>query len=168
MTSTELAVIQAKAALDRATDAQRKEQRASWAKQLTDNRAQLRSARHTYIQLSQQIKAEDELRRQIQNRLNHVLVVLDEHWRQRPAVADFLTTDPEVVKWTGDHALLEGERNKLIEQRDQVPRTNKLEAIEYEGPNGRIAMLERVEANLIDALNGSIGKLVEGGIFPVF
>jgi hypothetical protein len=167
MTSTELEVIHAKTALDRATEAQRKEQRASWTKQLTDNRAQLRTARHTYIQLAQQIKTEDELRRQIQNRLNQVLVAVDEHWRQRSPVADFLTADPEVVEWQNVHTLLEGERDKLMAQRDAVPRTNKLEAIEYEGPNGRIAMLERVEANLINALNGSIGKLVEGGIFPV-
>jgi chromosome segregation ATPase len=170
MTRTELAVIEAKAALDRATEAQREEQRASWKKQLTDNRAQLRGARTEYQQLTQRIKSKREQVREIQVNINKTAAAISASFTARPEIFSYLPSDPECVAWQTRHTELEDLLASLISERDAATPDSQdiLRAVSFEGGTGVLATLEYREQAILNALNGTLGTLPEGGVFSVF
>ncbi len=167
MSIADLEVTQARAALDRAEATQRNEKRKALVEQLKQVRAELREAHRTYRRLASQIKSEDALRARLQAELLVALSAVSESLSLRPQAADYLENDEEVVAWRKRHTALEAERDRLFTLRDAVPRSSRETAAGFEGGNGKIALLEQAEKNLLAALDGSLGKFGEGSISPV-
>lgn len=148
------AVLEARALLARAEQEEHDERRAELVRQLTAVRNEHREAMARYRTLSTQIKRERETRGNAQAKVLAALDALDEHFRERPSVADYLVDDPDVVAWREAHEALERKRDGLILLRDKLPDPDRdlKEACSYEGAYGRIATLEYAEHNLLHAL----------------
>ncbi len=135
---------------------------------LKTTRAELRKARSDYARLAKQIKLEDQARDAYTRSIQALQIAIGESLSRRPLVAQFLPDDEDVVVWRQRHDTLTTELNRQMELRAAVPTTPRIEAIQFEGPFGIIAQLERTELNLVNALSGSLGMLTEGGITSVF
>lgn len=161
-----------RAELERAEQEEAEELQRQRIAKLAEARAELRRARARYQELNVSIKADRAARAEVQGRTNHVAVRLNEHLRQRPAVADYLPEDPEVVAWRKERTELQQERERLIAERDALPDPEASEyfkeACSYEGPFGIIATLEFTVQNLLHQLEGRSGIIrIEGGISGV-
>lgn len=161
-TTANIEVFQAQAALDAAKQRQQEEQRQHDTDKLANIRSDKREKRAELHKIEGSHKRNSERLAHVQNKLNQVLLKIDQSWRDRPAVADIpLLHDPEVIAWKRDHKRLEDERDKLIEQRNSVPQVDLLAAVRLAE---EIRRLEYAEQNLLDKLNGSLGKVPASSI----
>ena len=160
------AVVEARAALQRAEDAERAEHRANIVKQLGQVHAQRVKAEADYLKIAGCVKREREQRSQIRFEMRHVDSLLEENDRHRPATADYLL-NKETIAWNRERCKLENARAELLEKLKAVPNSMTVDAIKYEGPMGLIATLMYSERNLLAQLDTESQSKWEGGIFAV-
>jgi hypothetical protein len=156
--------------LDQAQEVADNERRHQLVTQLGEVRAELRQARARHQELMARSHKEREARDNAQAKVAQVLEQLAESERTRPAVADYLPEDVEVVAWREIHEALEAKRGRLIAQRDKLPDPDLalIEANRYAGPFGMIATLEFAESNILRQLEGQGGVIrIEGGVYGV-
>jgi hypothetical protein len=138
--------------------------------ELAKVRAELRQARSTHAGLVSRIHPARERWQNQQRRINSALEAIADSEHARPACADWLPDDPEVVAWKKNHAALKIKCDRLIQQRDKMEDANDItsEANKYEGFTGIIAQLTFAEANIVRMLEGRPGMVrFEGGVSGV-
>ena len=81
------------------------------------------------------------------------------HTEFKPKYLEARRGDLELIRTMALFGLADGPQ-----VRSQVPAIPRHEAAQFERPFGTIEQLERAEVNPVNALGGSIGKLVQAGI----
>jgi DNA repair exonuclease SbcCD ATPase subunit len=174
---TDVVVSDAQAELARAQqELDRAQQQADRARhiQLTAElarvRSELRQAREDHDALAARIHPARERLNNQNGRIHTAMEQIAGSEKARPACADWLPDDPEVVAWTKQHAALKVKADRLILERNKMPDPNDItsEANRYEGPAGLIVVLMYTEQNLMRMLEGCSGIVrLEGGVFGV-
>jgi hypothetical protein len=161
-------VLEAKAALDRAEAAEKKDQRRKLIAQLAEVHKARTRANADYLKIAGQVKRERELKHELRFKIEHCDSLLAQHMKQKPAVADVLPEDPDSSQWMVDHTMMENARATLQEQLRSVPNSLTIEAMAFEGPGGKLAVLENSERNLLGLLDPE-GRdaWLRGGLFAV-
>jgi hypothetical protein len=156
-------ITEARAQLANAEAAERAERHQKLVSQLAAVREELRVKGAELEQMQQKIlqsQADDE------NVYHSILVVLDAigtSSANRPAVADYLAADPEVVAWQQKHDALVAEHARLLSERRAL---YPVELLRSEGLQlrDRVQSLIYAEQNLLNALDGSVGRGFVGGV----
>jgi hypothetical protein len=168
ITQAQTLVEEARAQLARAEEAVNAERRTELIGKLAAVRAEIREGRARYGKLRLKIHAQRQDRGNAQEKINSVLRELADSEAARPAVADFLPEDPDVVRWRKHHEALQAKRIRLIGQRDALPDPDSngdvTEAAAYEGPQGKIAALEFSEANILRMLGPGRPEAIVTGV----
>ncbi len=160
-------VIEARAALERATEQEATERREKLIAQLCTVTAQLKEARATHQKIAFCIKREREERHKLRFQIEHVEGLLANSSRCKPSTADYVPNE-ENVQWVMDHAMMERAKATLLEQLSNVPDSLTIDAMKYEGPTGLLAQLEYSERNLLNALDpAGRDAWLKGGVFAV-
>ena len=131
-------------------------------------REALRQAHAEYRKLAAAYKAGQATVGLIQAKVDDLSFLVGESNSRRPAVADLLPDDPEVVEWRRTHDALVTKRAEAIARREAAKAKAPAPglAAAYEGELGIVARLEQAERNLIRKLNGEdLGW--QGGAFRV-
>lgn len=171
--NNETAIAEAELVLARAKAVQAEQRRNELTENLRLVREELRVkqpelARLKVVVLNQQA-AEDNLRRKILNRQDTVSSL----HADRPAVADVLPDDPDVVRWC---AALEAREEEVRALQAELSAMPNLLQLRTEGVvlTQRVQVLEHAHVNLLNALNALPpaqkvwgGRAVAGGIFGV-
>jgi len=151
--------------------AEAEERRAELTQQLASVRAELRVkqpelARLKVVVLNQQA-AEDNLRRKILSRRDTINTLHAE----RPAVADVLPDDPDVLNW---RAAVEAREAEVLALQDELRAMPNINLLRTEGVEltQRIQALQHAEVNLLNALSAVPkkfwgGRAVESSILGV-
>lgn len=158
-----LSIAEARAALSQAEAAQAKERRTALAADLAAVRSELRTARKTFDKLSKEVM---EGQANLDNVRGNIIAVSDALSRLqtvKPACADLLPDDEEVVEWRTHCATLETRLEQLRAKRLALPNT---EALRIDGVNlrQRIQQLEFAENNLLNELSGTLAQNRVGGV----
>ena len=121
-------------------------------------REELLAARTRYKEESIAITTQCQHRDQIQRKIIETTNAISASFRLRPATANYLPNDLEVVVWRRQHSALERHRDKLIAARDAFIATmlDPTFCISCEGPNGFLARLEHSGHSLFSTLNESL------------
>ncbi len=141
--------------------------RVELVEKLKATRAELKQAYADYRRLARQIKDEDAARDAHTRMIVAFENAISEHLREKPLVADILEDDEDVIVWRKRFIELTDARNRQMAHRAAVPMTPRQSAIEFEGDFGKIALLQRAEVNLVNAISGTIGNRFVGGINSV-
>jgi hypothetical protein len=139
-------------------------------KQLARVRGEIRKAHSDYERLRREIKSGEIQVAVQQSHVEGLTNRISDHMQARPACAEFLPDDPEVVAWQIKYNDLIQRREQAIARRNvlQAEIPNKLAAARYEGNFGVIAILQRTENNLVRRLrNEPIGQGWQGGVYRV-
>ena len=161
---TTASVAQAQAMLARAEEAQRAERRAQLVAQLKTTRSELRTQQSELEKLRRQVfkgQADlDNVLREQQMYLNALAV----NAQRKPACAEVLPDDPEVMAWRMRETDLEANLARLRAQRAALP---NLELLRAEGVMlaHQVQALQHAESNLQNALDGSLATRPSGGVF---
>ncbi|MGP8270968.1 MAG: hypothetical protein ACLQLH_12925 [Terracidiphilus sp.] len=140
--------------------------------QLRAVRAELRTARPAFAVIAAKVmglRADGEnLSRAISTRQERI----SELHASKPACADYLPSDPDVVEWRAALAATEVEIEHLRSVAESLPNLYQLQLQGVELQQ-RISSLEYGETNLLNALSGVSGKawggkLAIGGVSGVF
>jgi hypothetical protein len=156
--------------LDRAQQQADRARRTQLVAELAEVRAKLRKARTEHDALVARIHPARERLNNQNGRIMTAMEQIADSEKERPACADYLPDDPEVVAWRKQHAALKVRADNLILERNRMPDPNDItsEANRYEGPAGLIVVLMYTEQNLMRMLEGRSGMVrLEGGVFPV-
>ena len=167
-----LEVARAKDVLTRVAQHEADARKAELLVQLRDVRAQLRAARPQLAVLASRVRSlqadGENLSRAISTREERI----SELYAAKPAVADFLPGDPEVLQW---RLALEAKESELAQLRAAGAAMPNLYQLRLEGVElqQRVAALEYAETNILNRLSGVSGKawggrLVAGGISTAF
>ena len=83
---------------------------------------------------------------------------------QKPAGADYLPADPDVVAWSEGCATLRARLERLRLKRVALP---NLELLRIEGVTlaQRVQALQFSESNILNALEGTLAQSSVGGVF---
>lgn len=143
---------------------QQQEHTESLKSQLRDVRQRLLPARTEHTVLTATLPTLDAARYDAQQKVLRWGEEISIHLRRRPAAADYLdpSEDQEVAKWQFDHNRLVALRDEAIRKIPPPPphlRQSELAA--------EIQQLEFAEQNILRALDGSVGKFPNGGVFGV-
>ena len=163
-------VEQAEAQLREAKAADAAEQRKADALKLAEVREAIGTARAEYNKLRQKIRQGEEAIARVQATVDAIVDQITLSMLTRPEAADFLPDDPEVQVWQQEHDALVAKRDCAIERREQVRASmpTRVDCVKYEGVNGIIANLERLETNLLRKLRGEpIDATWQGGVYRV-
>lgn len=137
------------------------ERRSGIITQLVELRSQRAQAIDTHAELQGSIQPQRDALWSAQRKVTAALEQIRESEKARPACADYLPDDPEVVRWRKAHTALQRKLDQLITARDALPDPDKTatEANQYRGPYGIIAQLEYAEQNLLHALEGGAPRV---------
>jgi predicted nucleic acid-binding Zn-ribbon protein len=161
---TTASVAQAQAMLAQAEEAQRAERRAQLVAQLKTTRSELRTQQQALENLKRQVfkgqAALDNILREQQMYLN----ALGANAQRKPACAEMLPDDPDVVAWRMRETDLEANLARLREQRAALP---NLELLRGDGVllAHQVQALQYAESNILNTLTGSLATKPEGGVF---
>ena len=161
---TTAAVAQAQAALARAEELQRAERRAQLVAQLKSTRSELRTKNRELEKLRRQVFSGQNDLENIQRGQQMYLNALAVNAQRKPACAEVLPDDPEVVAWRMRENDLEANLAQLRAQRAALP---NLELLRAEGVTlaQQVQALQHAESNLQNALDGSLATRPAGGVF---
>lgn len=161
-------VDQARETLQHAEEERQETERRELANQLMAVRADLRTARARYQELSNMLRKEIEVRSNLHQRITQAYEAIDESNTARPRAAAYLPHDPDVLRWQKHHAALVAHREALTQELAAYPETPRLELAQLDNASGTIATLEYAEANLLRRLDpGTEEVWLKGGIFRV-
>lgn len=139
---------------------QKRDERASLKEQLADTRQKLRLARAEHSRLAAQIIAQQDARLDAHKKILDLLEKIGDHSHSRPACADFLPFDPEVVAWEQHHAKLVAARERVTAEMPAEPDRRRASLLQND-----IVQLQFAEGHCIEKLRGGLGKIPSGGIF---
>ncbi len=161
---TTAAVAQAQAALAQAEESQRAERHTQLVAQLKTTRSALRTKTRELEKLRRTVfngQADlDKVQREQQMYLN----ALAANAQRKPACAEVLPDDPEVMAWRMRETDLEANLARLRARRAALP---NLELTRAEGMAlaQNVQALQHAESNLQNALDGSLATRPSGGVF---
>ena len=162
--STSFAVAQARATLADAESAQREERR----KQLITKLAETREALRLESAALDKMRADVLALQAIYDGNRRSLELLDDllglHQQARPAVAEYLPADPQVVAWSSKERDLRAERARVLNQRLGLP---NLALMRLDGAQlaKRVQELMFGEGAILNELEGMAGQFPPGGVF---
>jgi hypothetical protein len=168
MSVTNLTVQEAFAHLAAAQERQEQDRRDGMIEELKMVRAQLVKARQSYQILAGRVKEEREYRARMKGAIEQMDEAIRQNWSQRPAVAEHLSEDPDVVAWNKERQRFVRQREKLNAQLQAAPETRVVDLVYFNDPAvGIIPNLERAEQNLLTALDPHAKDYLKGGIYGV-
>jgi hypothetical protein len=168
MNATDLTVQEARAQLASAEERQAQDRRDATIEELKMVRAQLAKARGAYQVLAGRVKEEREFKARMKGHIEQLDEAIRQNWSQRPAVAEHLPDDPDVVAWNKERQRFARQREKLNRELQAAPETRVVDLVYYNDPAvGIIPNLERAEANLLTALDPHAKDWMKGGIYGV-
>lgn len=165
MNDTRQKVEELEAQLERARADQRAQTCGQQVRELKSVIRELNEKELEFAQVAQQVKLENELIINFIQRIRSAQEAVGASYSRRPETASWLTAeeDDEIASWEKSHKKYEATLVEIIRQRDQMPKVDRNAATQLQQ---RVEYLRQVKLNLLNALNGSFGKL-EGGIFTV-
>ena len=143
---------------------QRKERRTKLTKRLAEVRAELRSKRSAFDKLAKRIMQGQEDLNAVNGNMMAVIDALGRYQAAKPAVVDFLPSDPEAVEWNDNVRILSKRLEKLKTGKLALPNV-QLVRIEAIGMRDRIQQLEYAESNIVNELEGTLAQNRVGGVF---
>jgi hypothetical protein len=165
--SAQEALERAQQELERTRAKVNEEHRAQLVEQLRQVREELRTTRARHQQLTARIHIEREDIWNKQAQITHALDLLGDSHRARPAAADYLPDDVEVVVWRKAHDDLQAKYDQLVRERSKLPDPEQT-IIQSNNDAMLIQRLAFSEANLLRALSGQGGIVrIEGSVSGV-
>ena len=129
------------------------ERRNEMIEQLAAVREERRIEEPWYYEHAPIIKARRLEKENLRGRIRNADERIGAHYDSRSRAVDYLPEDPECVEWSKELERLEAEKQALVDQSRAInPEEYTQRAIEYEGPNGKIAHWQMTENNLVAAL----------------
>jgi predicted nucleic acid-binding Zn-ribbon protein len=162
--TTTLELHKAQQALADAQAAHEREEREQKIKLLGDLHQQQESSQTRFDELERNLRTEDETRIRLRHRVRELQSAIEEHAMAKPAIADYLKTDKGVVRWQRENDRLTAALADAEEKLKQVPQSDRLEYVRL---GHELGTLQYRIQNLVDALNGSLGRVPKGGLFEV-
>jgi hypothetical protein len=141
----------------------RKERRALLAKQLAETRTELRIQRPAFDKIAKEIVQKQEDLNAIHRNMMTVIEVLGRYQAAKPAVVDYLPSDPEAREWNDNVRILSTRLEKL---RAEKLALGNIELLRLEGmrTRDRIQYLGWLEANITNELQNKLAQWPSGGV----
>lgn len=159
MSNAVLDMFSAQKALTDAQAAHEAQEREQKIKLLGDLRQQQHEGRDEYDVLELNLRTEDEQRQRLRVRVRTLQLTLSEHEADKPAVADYLKHDREVIQWQRENKRLRDELDKAEIDLRAVPQSDRLRYVKL-GHDLQV-LAYRIDVVLRD-LDGSLGKIDKG------
>jgi chromosome segregation ATPase len=135
--------------------------------QLAQTRTELRQIRQEFAGGKAQFHSEEDDRARAQLKVTRAHNAMNARWADRPACADYLPADPDVIRWRESYEALDRKFGDLVEARDALPDPERLRNPLLQ-LNATIQRLEYAEQNLLQSLQGTLGQVrFAGGVFTV-